>query len=280
MTINRLMVEEWQRHPVVISCFLLVFGILAVGGVSFWTRPTVLLTADGATRKIHPRAKTVAEALALEHITLGPEDLCVPPPSAPLVHNNDVHITRVVHRTETRRLAQPPKIYWRIHLKANLRPVQVERGFVREETQTVRYTYYDGVEKSQDILLRKIKTHPIFTLTLISKKSGYPVKTYDLTKAKRLAMRATGYYIGERTVPSDTTYLGYKLQRGLVAVDPSVIPLRSRLYVKGYGYAYAADTGSAIKGNRIDLAVKDKREENKFNRQKIDVFILEKANSW
>jgi 3D (Asp-Asp-Asp) domain-containing protein len=66
----------------------------------------------------------------------------------------------------------------------------------------------------------------------------------------------------------------------LVAVDPKVIPLRTRLYVKGYGYAYAADTGSAIKGSRIDLAVKDKKEEIRFNRKKITVYILEKAKSW
>ena len=48
----------------------------------------------------------------------------------------------------------------------------------------------------------------------------------------------------------------------------------------GKFHAYAADTGSAIKGNRIDLAVKDKKEEQKFNRQQMTVYILEKAKSW
>lgn len=46
---------------------------------------------------------------------------------------------------------------------------------------------------------------------------------------------------------------GRPLTRGMVAVDPSVIPLGTRLYVQGYGPALAADTGSAIRGDRIDL---------------------------
>ena len=53
-----------------------------------------------------------------------------------------------------------------------------------------------------------------------------------------------------------------------------------RSYTAGYGYAYASDTGSAIKGLRIDLAVKDKYEEARFNRYDVPVYILEKAKTW
>jgi 3D (Asp-Asp-Asp) domain-containing protein len=95
-----------------------------------------------------------------------------------------------------------------------------------------------------------------------------------------LKMRSTGYYVGERTVPSDVTFHGHKLQRGLVAVDPTVIPLGTRLYVDGYGYAYADDTGSAIKGLRIDLAVKDKYEEARYNRYNVAVYLLERKKTW
>jgi 3D (Asp-Asp-Asp) domain-containing protein len=109
---------------------------------------------------------------------------------------------------------------------------------------------------------------------------GQPDKTYNLLKCRMLKMRSTGYYVGEKTVPSNVTFTGHKLQRGLVAVDPKVIPLHTRLYVIGYGYAYAADTGSKIKGLRIDLAVKDKYEEAHFNRHEVPVYLLGKARRW
>jgi 3D (Asp-Asp-Asp) domain-containing protein len=50
---------------------------------------------------------------------------------------------------------------------------------------------------------------------------------------------------------------GVPVQRGIVAVDPSVIPLGTRLYIPGYGQAVAADTGSAVVGNIIDLGFAD-----------------------
>jgi 3D (Asp-Asp-Asp) domain-containing protein len=275
--------ETWKvvrEHPYADLAALIFFIVLSVGGVRWWDRPTVLLSVDGTSLKLHPKAKTVGDVLAQQHITLGPDDICTPPPPSALERNTSVHITRVAHRLEVRFARQPPKVTQRVGLKANLRPVLVEAGYVQESSRTVRVTYYDGVKTSEDLVKTKSMKHPVYTLTLFNAKTGQPAKTYDLTKARKLVMRATGYYVGEKYVPSDTTYLGYKLRRGLVAVDPRVIPLKSRLYVKGYGYAYAADTGSAIKGNRIDLAVKDKKEEQSFNRQQMTVYILEKSKSW
>jgi 3D (Asp-Asp-Asp) domain-containing protein len=71
-----------------------------------------------------------------------------------------------------------------------------------------------------------------------------------------LDMVATAYNAGSGSNGSftgDPSAIGLPLQYGVVAVDPHVIPLGSRLYVQGYGLAVAADTGSAIVGDRIDL---------------------------
>lgn len=276
---TRLNLSALRRHPFA----LLGIGtllILLTGGVHWWSSPTVDLTVDGTTRHLHVKAHTVSELLQREHIDLKGDDFSIPPLNTPLERTNAVKVTRVTHTIETTSLKQPPHIEWHVQLKANLRPVEMEKGIQMEEVKTLRTTLHDGVKISEWVLKRKIQRHSIYTLTLFNRQNNYPAKTYDLLKTQKLVMRATGYFVGERTVPSDTTFLGYELRRGLVAVDPKVIPLGTRLYVKGYGYAYAADTGSAIKGNRIDLAVAGRKEEAKFNRKKIDVYLLEKAKNW
>lgn len=71
------------------------------------------------------------------------------------------------------------------------------------------------------------------------------------------------------------SYIGLPLGPGIAAVDPSVIPLRSRLYVEGYGYAIAADTGGAIKGNRIDLCFATHSEALAYGIKNVKVYILQ-----
>lgn len=91
---------------------------------------------------------------------------------------------------------------------------------------------------------------------------------------KEIEMNATAYSPEEPGL-SDSTATGLKAQKGVVAVDPSFIPLGTRLYVDGYGYAIAADTGSAIKGNRIDLCYNTLQEALSFGRRKVKVKILD-----
>ncbi|HWI54098.1 MAG TPA: 3D domain-containing protein, partial [Desulfobacteria bacterium] len=79
---------------------------------------------------------------------------------------------------------------------------------------------------------------------------------------------ATAYtYTGYRTATGANT------RRGIVAVDPRVIPLGSRLYVEGYGYGVAADTGGAIKGRRIDVFLESEAAARKWGRRSVDVYI-------
>jgi 3D (Asp-Asp-Asp) domain-containing protein len=67
------------------------------------------------------------------------------------------------------------------------------------------------------------------------------------TASYKLKVDAVAYYLPGRTAS------GVPVRKGVVAVDPKLIPLGTRLYVPGYGLALAADVGTAIKGRIIDL---------------------------
>ena len=83
-------------------------------------------------------------------------------------------------------------------------------------------------------------------------------------------MKATAY-----TWSGNKTATGIWPEPGIVAVDPSVIPLGTQLYIEGYGPAIAADTGGDIVGNRIDLYMDTEDECWEFGRQEVRVKIIE-----
>lgn len=71
------------------------------------------------------------------------------------------------------------------------------------------------------------------------------------------------------------TATGLRAKHGIVAVDPRVIPLGSRLYIPGYGPAIAADTGGMIRGMVIDLCMESYSEAINFGRRNVTVYVLE-----
>ena len=71
------------------------------------------------------------------------------------------------------------------------------------------------------------------------------------------------------------TSSGTKVRRGIIAVDPAVIPLGTRVYIPDYGEAVAEDTGGAIKGNRIDIAFDTYEEAINFGRQSLQIYIID-----
>lgn len=88
---------------------------------------------------------------------------------------------------------------------------------------------------------------------------------------KKITMNASAYSMKDS---GRYTKQGHVLRRGYVAVDPRVIPLGTRVYVEGYGYAIADDIGSAIKGHKIDLAMDSYHEAIQFGRRNLTVYVL------
>lgn len=132
---------------------------------------------------------------------------------------------------------------------------QVGSNGIKEETMK---NIYVGDELVDNFCIeRKVSVEPVDEIILVgTKKKEVVNKVSGYEYSKVVTMNATAYcpcascngkWAGRPSA------LGLKVQKGVVAVDPSFIPLGTKLYVEGYGYCVAGDTGGAIKGNRIDL---------------------------
>jgi 3D (Asp-Asp-Asp) domain-containing protein len=114
------------------------------------------------------------------------------------------------------------------------------------------------------------------SLMAYSRLSSLALRGFEETvrmTGSALSMVATAYTAGCGGC-SGMTAIGIRAGRGIVAVDPHVIPLGTRLYIPGYGRAIAGDTGGAIHGNRIDLGFDSYADAMQFGRRMIQVFVL------
>ncbi|MFD1851963.1 3D domain-containing protein [Oceanobacillus bengalensis] len=104
------------------------------------------------------------------------------------------------------------------------------------------------------------------------------VTSKESREGKTIEVAATAYTASCEGC-SGITYTGLDLNKNpnakVIAVDPNVIPMGSEVYVEGYGYATAADIGSAIKGNKIDVFVPTLSEAEKWGTRSLEVTILE-----
>lgn len=111
-------------------------------------------------------------------------------------------------------------------------------------------------------------------------------EAFDWSKYPIKKVIATGYTAGEESTgkkpghPSyGITYSGVKVKRDLystVAADPEVFPIGTILFIPGYGYGVVADTGSAIKGNKIDLYYETVNDVySNWGKRTVNVHIIE-----
>jgi 3D (Asp-Asp-Asp) domain-containing protein len=90
---------------------------------------------------------------------------------------------------------------------------------------------------------------------------------------KVMDMEASAY--SAASAGGNITYSGTTLRRGIVAVDPKVIPLGTHMYIEGYGYAVAEDIGGAVKGARIDVAMQTNAECFQWGVRDVKVYIFD-----
>lgn len=249
----------------------------------YWIYAKVDIYVDGKVINARNVDRRVATILRDNHIEFGPLDIIQPDLGQRLKLGQGIRIVRVAEKIISTQDVLPYTIINRTKTRNNLRLVEIQRGDYGQRLRQIKIQYHDQREFNREIITEKINQRKVYKLILKNSK-GQSVKEYDLTKARSMWLTATSYFpYDPMCYPGGDgihTRLGYTLERGLVAVDPKVIPLRTRLYIPGYGYAYAADTGNAIKGKRIDLSLNTKEESEKFGKRAVKVYILDCAANW
>lgn len=265
-----------RKSKIIPFCMIIAVGVIYL--TSFLSLPKVRITSDGKVIELRTSKTHTGEILRKAGVRIGHLDIVKMDFNGHLQSKaKDIKVIRVRESIIKKEQEVPFTVISRSVMKRNLRPVELLKGYEGIKEKIIRITYFDNREHKREVLEEREDKNVIFKLAL-KYKNGKTEKVYDLSKAKKMYVTATAYYPGDPMCkPYDgyTTAIGMKLKRGLVAVDPRVIPLRKRLYIPRYGYAYSADTGGMIKGKRIDVCVADAKAAYKFGRQRLLVYILD-----
>jgi 3D (Asp-Asp-Asp) domain-containing protein len=225
---------------------------------------------------VRSNSPTVRDLLHERGIVLAARDKVFPGRGARIVNGMRIRVVRVREQTVVEQSAIPYPVRTTADQRTPrgiVRVTSAGRAGLRERRWTV--TYADGTPVARVPAGIRIVREPqprvisVGTQRLVASRGEFAGK-------EMLDMVATAYspYCcpGVDNITATGVHAGY----GVVAVDPTVIPLGSRLYVEGYGYALAGDTGSRIKGMRIDLGFDTKRQAIQFGRRPVRVYIIQK----
>jgi len=155
-------------------------------------------------------------------------------------------------------------------------------GGLQAESIKQKNTSYQKDTKVKDIEVNKISLEKREAKAERFKKKVKSVKKTTKTKSastskQKITMEATAY-TANCTGCSGITRTGINLKANpnqkVIAVDPNIIPLGTKVYVEGYGTAIAGDTGGDIKGNRIDLFIPNRQDALNFGRRQVTVTVI------
>lgn len=242
----------------------------------------VTVIADGKQVSYKTLKATVKEVVEAGGFSISDNDIVTPSRFTEVTGNTTITIERVKTATvtETEIIKYDTKKVKDSSLYEGQTEVKT-KGENGKTEHTYTVTYIDGKETSRKLVSSKVVKEAVTEVVNVGTKvkssfkaSANAPKNYKTV----LTMRASAYTYGNDG--GNYTCLGKPTQRGIVAVDPSVIPLGTRLYIEStdgkyiYGEAVAGDTGGAIKGNKIDLFVESASECRAFGRRNVTVYVL------
>ncbi|NLM14160.1 MAG: DUF348 domain-containing protein [Epulopiscium sp.] len=243
----------------------------------------VEVTVDGNEKEVYTKTKTIEDFLEEQNIALGSkgsinislEEKIRPYMELEIQTYKEEFITEqteIPYKTRTKETPNLPV--------GQKKVIQEGKKGIIEKTTKVEY--FGGKEQKRELIAEVVIQEPQDEIVEVGAENiiiGSDGKTYKYKKV--LTMSATAYTASYKDTGKSPghpkfgiTYTGTRAKVGTAAVDPRVIPLGTKLYIEGYGYAVAEDIGGAIKGNKIDLYFNTQKEAANFGRQQRKVYIL------
>ncbi|HWQ88658.1 MAG TPA: ubiquitin-like domain-containing protein [Desulfitobacteriaceae bacterium] len=229
----------------------------------------IRIQADSRELDTYLTPRTVAEALVKLGITLGEKDKVSLPLDHTVVAGDTIKVVRVVEQVETTQSEIPYQtVVQNADFPVGLPDRPLNSGANGLQEQTVKVTMEDSKEVEREVLNQRIVSEPVSQVVSRGSQTTISRGGSNISFRRAYLMTATAY-----THPGGITASGAPVRWGVVAVDPRVIPLGTKLYVEGYGSATALDTGGLIRGNRIDLYMNSIEAARSWGARPVVVYI-------
>ncbi|WP_297436483.1 3D domain-containing protein [uncultured Clostridium sp.] len=257
----------------------------------------IVLLVDGKEKTIKTAEDSVKEMLKAENVTLDEKDRVEPSMETTIEKGQNIEVVRV----DEKLITESEDIDFEVTTRKNDKldksvKKTVQEGTVGKREIKSKLIYENGKQIGKEIISDKVITDPKAKIieegtrvTFVSNSRGPESSSSNKAPAgsavskapagKTMTMQSTAYYTGT------VTATGTRPKRnpsGLstVAVDPRVIPLGSKLYIEGYGYAVAEDTGGAVKNNIVDVFLNTRQECMNWGRRNVKVTIVAYPGQW
>lgn len=234
------------------------------------SRP-ISVTIDKKTTTYYTTKLVVSDFLESIGVKLGDKDYISIPVGSELTTNSVVikryyEKEKVVRNNisyDTKYVKDPMVAKGVVYLKQEGKPGVLEKHY--------KEVYFGGEKIKEVFTYEKVTKAPV-TKVYVEGTASSPTKFMNSFYVLSTAYAPT---VAETDSNPWITASGLKSNYGVVAVDPKVIPLGTLLYVEGYGYAVAGDTGGAIKGNKIDVFFYYPSEARDWGVRRVKIYILD-----
>ena len=234
----------------------------------------------GRAQKVWTTSTTVADFLTQQGIKLNQYDRVEPTLTEKIPENGVVNVIRVEKVTDV--VEEPVQFAVVTKKDENLQKGQ-EKVIAPGKQGRVSKQYEVMLENGKEVSRKLINEQNILQkqdkiVAVGTKDLALQVSRGETSKGKEFYVTATAY-TAYCNGCSGRTATGLNLRANpnmkVIAVDPRIIPLGTKVYVEGYGYAVAADTGGAIKGYIVDLLMPSHADAYRWGRKKVKLTVLD-----